>query len=372
MPKYSITSLLLAFAVFCGCTSVPVNPFAFSKKVKSPARMVDVWNTYAQTDPEGGPPLRGLAGRIVFYPEMPAKSKKPPQAIQVSGTVTVFIFDGLEEDPQHAKPLKQFIFKPETLPFHYAHKEPIGHGYDFFLPIDEHGGPEKTLSVIVRFDDRTQEGKLVVTQPVATILEGSTTGRIQPQPTAYRDILPPNFAQASHRETNSSITPAQTNNNVHSSRVVGTIPLSMRDTQRLGNGEFLAQGEYSVTPSAPSAEKTVRDNNATSLVYEQFASMRQEATATMNANASAYSPLYTSDLPMPQYPDAWAPAATIPFANQYAASAASGPSGSAGVGSSVVASIPLPPVQVASPQTPASFAPSNGQAPPDLHYREYR
>lgn len=385
MPHHFITSLLLLLTLACGCTSVPTNPLTLSaKKAKSPARMVDVWNTYAQTDADGGPPLRGLAGRIVFYPETPAKSKKPPLSIRVDGTVTVFVFDGLEEDPQHAKPLKQFVFKHETLPFHYASKDPIGHGYDFFLPIDEYSGAEKTLSVIVRFDDRTQQGRLVVTQPVTTILQGTGGGApLQASVPARNDILPSNFTQAAHREETVRDRRTSETTSLSSSRLVGTIPLSHRDAQRLGDGETLASGDYAVTSATPSIVEATRTGkqNAATLVYEELAAMQRES------RADAYSPVNSHDIPMPPYPQAWAPTATLPFAGQYhvaatpaiQAGAVPNSSGFVGVGSagglqySAATATPPPPTSPnALPQIPASFAPSSGQVPPDIHYREYR
>ena len=169
-----VTCCLLAVAL-AGCThqkvpkslSMPRNPLT-KNKPKTPHRMVDVWNTYAQTDPDGGKPIRGLAGRVLFFPE--GKAKK---AVKVDGKMTVFVFDGKVSDPAHSKPLKQYVFPPATLESHYSYKEPLGHGYDFFLPFDEIGGAEKTLCVMARFDDDLK-GQFVMSQPVTTVLQGAS------------------------------------------------------------------------------------------------------------------------------------------------------------------------------------------------------
>ncbi|MDR0335790.1 MAG: hypothetical protein LBI18_01730 [Planctomycetaceae bacterium] len=164
--------LVLIFATVFGCQSnltvkriQAKNPLA-KNSAKTPTKMVDVWNTYAQTTPEGKV-LRGIAGRIHFYNDY-----KKKQAVKVDGNLTVFIFDGNEKNPAHAKPLKIYQFRSETLDKHYAFKKPLGHGYDFFLPFDEIGGEEKNLCVMTRFDDRLED-MLVLSHPVVTVLQGS-------------------------------------------------------------------------------------------------------------------------------------------------------------------------------------------------------
>jgi len=161
--------LIVTCLLFSGCQSYKrmqaKNPLA-KNSPKSPTKMVDVWNTYAQTVPDGLP-VRGIAGRVYFYND--GKKKQP---VKVDGSMTVFVFDGEQKDPAHAKPIKVFQFKPETLSKHYSFKKPLGHGYDFFLPFDSIDGVERPLSVIARFDD-TLEGSLVLSPPVNVLLKGS-------------------------------------------------------------------------------------------------------------------------------------------------------------------------------------------------------
>ncbi|MDR0610880.1 MAG: hypothetical protein LBG58_12270 [Planctomycetaceae bacterium] len=168
----SFLFVVLIFASVLGCqTNLTLkrmqakNPLA-KNSVKTPTKMVDVWNTYAQTTPEGKI-VRGIAGRIHFYNDY-----KKKQSVKVDGDLTVFIFDGNEKNPAHAKPLKVYQFRSETLNKHYAFKKPLGHGYDFFLPFDEIGGEEKNLCVMTRFDDRLEKA-LVLSQPVTTVLKGT-------------------------------------------------------------------------------------------------------------------------------------------------------------------------------------------------------
>ncbi|MDR3232871.1 MAG: hypothetical protein LBT46_04270 [Planctomycetaceae bacterium] len=157
----------------CGCqTPLAIkqleakNPLA-KNAAKTPAKIVDVWNPCVQTTTDGQA-LRGLAGRIHFY----GNSKKN-QAVKVDGDVTVFVFDGQEKKPEHAKPLKVYHFSADVLEKqHYAFKKPLGHGYNFFLPFDALGGPERNLVLMTRFDDRL-ESQLVIAPPVNTVLSGT-------------------------------------------------------------------------------------------------------------------------------------------------------------------------------------------------------
>ena len=155
------------------------NPFA-KNAAKTPVEIVDVWNSYAQSEPEGKT-IRGLAGRIHFY-----DGQKKNQAIKVDGDLTVYVFDGKETDPAHAKPLKMYRFPSDSLAEHYSHQKPLGHGYNFFLPIDEIGGEELSLCVMVRFDDKLNE-MLVMAQPVNTILAGRKPQT--PTDPTYREFL---------------------------------------------------------------------------------------------------------------------------------------------------------------------------------------
>jgi hypothetical protein len=157
------------------------NPLA-RNAAKTPTEIVDVWNSYAQTTPEGKT-MRGLGGRIHFYDNQTKR-----QAIKVDGDLTVYVFDGNETDPAHTKPLKMFQFKADTLKQHYSYQKPLGHGYNFFLPMDEIGGDEKSLCIIVRFDNGLNGGTFVVKpQPTYTML----AGRKPPPPTdpTIRDFL---------------------------------------------------------------------------------------------------------------------------------------------------------------------------------------
>ena len=164
-------SLLVCLLCVAGCNTPLAlkqmqakNPLA-KNAPKTPVKVVDAWNSYAQTVPDGAV-MRGMAGRVHFY-----DNHREEQTVKVDGDLTVYVFDGNETDPTHTKPLKIFQFKANTLDKHYSYQQPIGHGYNFFLPFDEIGGEEQSLCLIVRFDNKLDEN-FIMTQPVNTILAG--------------------------------------------------------------------------------------------------------------------------------------------------------------------------------------------------------
>ena len=188
MPKsVQVSIAILLFVLFVSGCHTPLaikqiqakNPLA-KNAPKSPNKIVDVWNSYAQTTPDGKT-MRGMAGRVHFYDE-----QKKSRAVKVDGDMTVYIFDGNESDPAHAKPLHVYHFKAETLNKHYANEKPFGHGYNFFLPIDEIGGEEKSLCIMVRFDDKLN-GMFEIGTPINTVLAGrKPTPPVEP---AIREYL---------------------------------------------------------------------------------------------------------------------------------------------------------------------------------------
>ena len=163
--------VLLSFVFVFGChTPLAVkqiqarNPLA-KNAAKTPIEIVDAWNSFAQLTPDGTI-VRGMAGRVHFY-----DSQQKRQAVRVNGDLTVFVFDGRVTDPAYVKPLEIFKFEADTLDLHYSYQKPLGHGYDFFLPIGDIDGEEKPLSIIVRFDDNLSDA-FVRANPVNTVLAG--------------------------------------------------------------------------------------------------------------------------------------------------------------------------------------------------------
>jgi hypothetical protein len=155
------------------------NPFA-KNAPKTPAKIVDTWSSYAQAAPDGKV-MRGMAGHVYFY-----DNQNGSQAVKVDGDITVYVFDGNDADPAHTKPIKVYQFKADTLEKHYVYQKPFGHGYNFFLPMDEIGGEEKPLNIIVRFDNGLDE-MFLMTQASNAMLAGRKPQ--QPTEPSIREFL---------------------------------------------------------------------------------------------------------------------------------------------------------------------------------------
>jgi len=242
MPQSSqkIIGILLPLLFVFGChTPLAVkqmqanNPLA-KNSAKNPVEIVDVWNSCAQTSSDGKI-MRGMAGRIHFY-----DNRKKRQSVKVDGDVTVYVFDGNDTDPAHTKPIKVFEFKSDTLDQYHSRQKNLGHGYDFFLPIDEIGGEEKSLCLMVRFDNKLNDS-FIPPKPTNTLL----AGRKPPTPTepSIREFLDSRsiLAEANQNITTAFdssavqqvayITEKQGNEPVNSK--VSTIPLNGDMTRRL-------------------------------------------------------------------------------------------------------------------------------------------
>jgi len=241
-----IIGVLLPLLFMFGChTPLAVkqmqasNPLA-KNSAKTPVEIVDVWNTCAQTSADGKI-IRGMAGRIHFY-----DNSRKSQSVKVDGDLTVYVFDGNETDPAHTMPLKVFQFKADTLDQYYSRQKPLGHSYNFFLPMDEIGGEEKSLCLMVRFDNKLDDS-FIPPKPTNIMLAGRKPQT--PTEPSTREFLESRSILA---EANQSITTAfdssavqqvayitEKQNNEPANSNVSTIPLNSSMTRRLSksNGE---------------------------------------------------------------------------------------------------------------------------------------
>ena len=160
--------ILACVLILSGCTSMKTLPTipgipAGEDKPQQPSNIVAVWTDMVVHDPNG-PPARGFGGRLSFYG---AKGYKP---VRVDGTLVVY---GFEEDGSLAKvkPDMKFVFTPEQFTQHYE-KSSLGHSYAVWVPWDAAGGPQKDVSLIVRFVPK--DGQLIVSEPSRHVLPGPT------------------------------------------------------------------------------------------------------------------------------------------------------------------------------------------------------
>jgi hypothetical protein len=154
--------------VACGCAPLHLNkpsiwPFN-DDKPRVPDKVVAIWADTVLYQP-GEQPIRGFGGRLMFSE---AKKEKP---VKVDGALIVYAFEEDGRDPNNTKPDRKFVFTPDQLPAHYS-KSQIGHSYSVWLPWDEVGGPQKEISLVVRFEPKG--GTVVLGQEARQLLPGRT------------------------------------------------------------------------------------------------------------------------------------------------------------------------------------------------------
>jgi hypothetical protein len=179
------------FTVFClgltcGCSSVELSKCkslwpAGPEKPQQPVSVVAIW-TEGVVHQGGSPPLRGFAGRLIFYG---GDGTKP---VKVDGGLTVYAFDEAGRRNLDAKPDRKYVFTPEQLATHYD-KLKVGPAYAVWIPWDEAGGPSKDISLIVRFSPRG--GQLVVGEMTRVVLTGTTQPAIAAAPRSPDSAAPP-------------------------------------------------------------------------------------------------------------------------------------------------------------------------------------
>ena len=166
---------LLAAAFLVGCTPLNLRDnlslWRSDPQPQTPTRVVAFWTDEVLSQP-GKTPVRGFAGRVMFYNDKDkGKDKgKDMQSVVVEGTFTVFAFEDTDGDGGYSAPEKRFVYLPEQLKKYYSPSE-LGPSYSLWLPWDEVGGPERKLCLIARFEPRKDPP--VVSGPAHKVLPGT-------------------------------------------------------------------------------------------------------------------------------------------------------------------------------------------------------
>lgn len=192
-----VSAALLGTAALAGCSPLNLHDnFSFwsaESQPQMPTRIVAFWTDEVLTQP-GKTPVRGFAGRVMFYNDTD-KDQKP---VRVDGTFTVFAFDDADRDSGYSAPEKRFVYRPEQLEKYYSESE-LGHSYSLWLPWDEVGGPERKLCLIARFE--SGPGTAVVASPCRKVLPGTPPAPGQPgsrMMSLTKSTSPPPVQQASY------------------------------------------------------------------------------------------------------------------------------------------------------------------------------
>ncbi|MCS7238615.1 MAG: hypothetical protein NZ899_10155 [Thermoguttaceae bacterium] len=163
--------LLCADAALAEKLAIPLPWKNERKEYGIPDTIVAVW-TYAVAHTPGQPPTRGFGGRIMFFQD---GRDKP---IKVDGTLVVYAFEETNSQQEKIVPDRRYVFSPEDLARCYSESR-LGHSYSVWIPWDEAGGAQRTVSLIVCFTARG--GKTVVSQQSKMMLPGPRKEGDQPQ-----------------------------------------------------------------------------------------------------------------------------------------------------------------------------------------------
>lgn len=158
-----LLSLLLALT---GCAKLDLGePFTLWKsepQPQTPDSLAAVWTETTLHQP-GKPVVRGFGGRILFH------GSDRQQAVPVEGRVVVYAYDNDRPNPADPAPDKKYVFPADNLTAHRSESS-LGPSYNFWLPWDQAGGPQRRISLLTRFED--QSGKIVMSQMAHVTLPG--------------------------------------------------------------------------------------------------------------------------------------------------------------------------------------------------------
>jgi len=292
-------------AVVSGCAPLEVQkavPWLPQKEDKgTPARLVALWTDAVLTRPDHQP-VRGFGGRLMFYAP---KGDKP---IKVRGTLVVYAFDESSDDPEHVKPDRKYVFTEEQFARHYS-KSDLGHSYSVWLPWDEVGGPQKEISLLVRF--LPTDGPVVVSDQTRHILPGRPPAgaelarRKRASKTAGADSDAEGVRQASYRaETHGTQDlPSATGQTRQRIRVTTTTIDIPRQPGRFQPVTDLPSPGQTMQPAARDSERPVgAHGQPTPLQPEQSAAVPERVTAAAATMATGPQAPIRAPQPGTQWP----------------------------------------------------------------------
>lgn len=217
--RFAIGVVLLLSTL--GCSNLTsdrssLNWFADSEPTL-PTVVLPIW-TDTVLHQTGKPAVRGFGARVYFY------EREGGDPIKVDGSITVYLFDGEDYEPDRTKPLRKYVITADQLEGHHSVSD-LGHSYSVWVPWDQVGGPSKTFSLITRFDGR--HGGTAVSDSASKLLPGSPK-KVQEEITG--DTTP--FKQVSFEYSQDPL-PEKTGGTVSSETYSLTLP---RSFQRHLNG----------------------------------------------------------------------------------------------------------------------------------------
>jgi len=133
-------------------------------ELEPPVKLAAMW-TDTVLNSAGASSTRGFGGRLMFYA---SDDSKP---VEVKGTLEVYAFDETDRDQENTRPDRKYVFTPEQFEKHHS-KSALGHSYSVWIPWDAAGGPQREVSLLVRFTPH--KGPIVVGEASKQVLPGAT------------------------------------------------------------------------------------------------------------------------------------------------------------------------------------------------------
>ena len=149
--------IFVGLLVGCAPLTVPKTitwPGQSNSKPQVPLRTTAFW-TDCVLNQQGMSGVSGFGARILFY----GKDDETP--IMVDGSLTVYGYDDTSGD-EHSTPSRKFVFPAEYLEKHYS-KSDLGHSYSIWIPWQSADGPQRQISLILRFEAR-KGGAIVISE----------------------------------------------------------------------------------------------------------------------------------------------------------------------------------------------------------------
>jgi hypothetical protein len=129
-----------------------------------PSRLVATWAD-AVLNTAGEKPKRGFGGRLSFF------KRDSDDPVRVEGQLVVYAFDETSRAAHETQPTRRYIFPLEEFARHESDSK-LGPSYSFWLPWDDAGGPQRNISLIVRFEPKG--GSVVMGEQTRHLLPGDT------------------------------------------------------------------------------------------------------------------------------------------------------------------------------------------------------
>ena len=162
--------LLLSLTTTVGCSAwQTTKPYVWpwgNDGPQQPRKVVAMWTDSVAYQGEIKP-VRGFGARLMFY------GKDPSKPIKVNGSLVVYGFDETNRKASNNRPDRKWVFTAEQMDKHYSKSE-IGHSYSVWVPWDQAGGQQTSVSLIVRF--MPKKGDVVVSDQATQVLPGSKPG----------------------------------------------------------------------------------------------------------------------------------------------------------------------------------------------------